>query len=90
MGRWGMFDPKWQTPRSGYFGDIHMVESRVREDLVVHELAHAWIEWLWCGRTTVIGRNEETMVALLDELVRKFYREYGKYKEKNECKRKSI
>lgn len=82
FGRWGMFDPKWTNPKDGYFGDIHLVESRVRDDLIVHELAHAWIEWIWANRTAVTSRNEETMVAMLDELVRKFGREYRKYMEK--------
>ncbi len=82
MGRWGCFNKDYDNPRAGYFGDVHMVESRVREDLVVHELDHVRWEWMWANRIMVSNRNEETLTALLDELVRNFYREWRKLNKK--------
>lgn len=80
MGRWGCFNENWENPKQGFFGELHFVESRMREDLVNHELLHAWIEWIWANRTAVTNRNEETLVALFDEMTRNFYREYRKLK----------
>lgn len=78
-GRWGYFQPSWQNPKQGLFGEVHLVKSRVRPDLVVHELDHVRIEWWFrANKRDVTGRNEERFVSFLDELVRKFYREYSK------------
>jgi len=77
-GRWGYFIPKWENSKVGFFGEIHLVKSRVREDLVVHELFHVMVEWMWANGITVTRSNEERMAEFLDELVRKFYREYRK------------
>lgn len=79
MGRWGCFNPKWEVPGNGYFGELHFVKSRAdREDLINHELLHAWIEWIWANRTAITNRNEETLVALFDEMTRNFYKEHRK------------
>lgn len=83
MGRWGCFNKKWESPSQGFFGELHFVDSKkrpLREDTIAHELLHAWLEWLWANRTAVTSRNEETLVALFDELTRNFYREYRKEK----------
>jgi|SRR5687767_85141 len=77
-GRWGYFLPKWEKSRKGLFGEVHLVRSRVREDLVVHEMFHVVCEWLRAGYVTLSPRNEEKVAELLDELIRKFYREYRK------------
>lgn len=80
-GRWGYFLPKWERGRKGEFGEVHLVKSRVRPDLIVHEMFHVVCEWIRAGRATLSPRNEERMAELLDELVRKFYREYEKGNE---------
>lgn len=76
--RWGYFEAKWDNPKQGLFGEVHFVKSRIREDLVSHELLHAWIEWIWANRTAITSRNEEFLVSLHDEMIRKFWREYRK------------
>lgn len=81
-GRWGYFVATWTDCRNGVLGEIHLVESRVRIDSVVHELDHARTEWMLAGGTTITRSTEERMATLLDELARKFYQEYEKYKEK--------
>lgn len=81
-GSWGYFDSKWDNPRIGFFGDVYLVKSRVREDLVVHEMFHVVCEYLWANRDNITTRNEERYAALLDELVRNFYREYRKLRIK--------
>lgn len=77
-GRWGYFMPTYSNPKQGVFGEIHLVKSRIREDLIVHELFHALTEWMWSNGFTVIRSNEERMAETLDEMVRKFYRELRK------------
>jgi hypothetical protein len=79
-GRWGYFEPKWENPRYGFFGEVHLVESRIREDLVVHEMFHVLCEIVWSKRDTITGRNEERHAELLDSLVREFYKGYNKIK----------
>lgn len=77
-GSWGFFIAEWSNPKLGHFGSIHLVKSRVRVDLVVHELDHARTDWMLSNGFTIIRQNEEKMATFLDELVRKFYREYNK------------
>ena len=79
-GRWGYFIAKWENPKLGIFGEIHLVKSRVREDVVVHELFHALTEWMWANRISMQSSNEERLVSFLDKLVGDFYREYRKIK----------
>lgn len=79
-GRWGYFIAKWENPKIGFFGEVHLVKSRIREDLIVHEMFHVLCEVIWSRRDAITGRNEERYTSLLDELVRKFYREYRKIK----------
>lgn len=77
-GRWAFFQAIWENPRSGLFGELHFVKSRVREDVIVHEMLHALTEWMYSGGFTITRQNEERMCEFMDELVRKFYREYNK------------
>jgi len=77
-GRWGYFDRTWDNPRRGKFGEIHLVKSRVRDDLISHELLHAVFEWYFSRNLKITRRNEERICEFQDELVRKFYREYRK------------
>jgi hypothetical protein len=79
-GRWGYFHSKWDNPKLGFFGELHFVKSRLREreDTVSHELLHALIDWMWSNGFTITRLNEEKMCEFMDELTRKFYREYRK------------
>lgn len=77
-GRWAYFQSGWENPRAGFFGELHLVKSGIREDTIVHEMFHVLCEILWSRRDAITGRNEERYAALLDELVRKFWRGYKK------------
>lgn len=80
--RWGYFLATWQNPKSGEFGEVHFVKSKLpnHEDTVAHEMFHAVCEWMWANRTALTSNNEERMAMLLDRLVGSFYREYRKLK----------
>lgn len=74
-GRWGYFVA---GGGEGQFGDVHLVASRVRHDVVVHELFHVAAAYMlshWCLLTP---KTEERWASLLDELTRGFWREYEK------------
>lgn len=77
-GRWGYFIAKWDNPKIGFFGELHFVKSGIREDTVAHELFHVICEWMWSNRDSITGKNEEKYAEFLDELIRKFYKEYRK------------
>jgi len=77
-GRWGWFHETWSNPYKGEFGTIHIVASRVRHDVVAHELLHGWIAWLKARDVAVTFRNEERLVLIFDEMVRHFWKEYEK------------
>lgn len=79
-GRWGYFLATYENPKLGKFGEIHLVKSRVRPSLVIHELNHAWVEWMWSRGETITRKNEERLISFNDSLVDKFYKEYNKLK----------
>jgi hypothetical protein len=79
-GHWGFFIAKWENPKLGFFGEVHLVKARVRPDLVVHELDHVRTDWMLSNGFTIIRQNEEKMASFLDSLVGNFYREYNKLK----------
>lgn len=81
-GRWGYFVPRWEDTRIGWFGDIHLVSSRVRVDSVSHELDHLRMEWIFANGIKLSTRNEEWFCKFGDELIRNFYREYDKLNRK--------
>jgi hypothetical protein len=81
-GRWGYFVPRWENPKVGLFGEIHLVQSRVRYDSVQHELDHLRCAWIFGNRVNLSTRNEEWFCRFGDELIRNFYREYKKIGEK--------
>jgi len=78
-GRWGYFVSCWENSKYGLFGEIHLVSSRVRHDVVIHELDHLRLEWLFANRVGLGTRNEEWFCRFGDELTRKFWREYEKH-----------
>lgn len=81
-GRWAYFEQQWTynsgSPRVGYFGDLHLVKSGIREDTIAHEMFHVLCELVWARRDAITTYNEERYARILDELVRKFYRGYSK------------
>lgn len=77
-GRWAYFEKGYEHPREGKFGELHAVESGIREDTVAHEIPHIVWEWFVANNIQFIRRNEEKFCRMTDELVRKFYREYRK------------
>lgn len=80
-GRWGYFIPTYENPKKGFFGEVHLVKSRIREDLIVHEMFHAMVEWMWANGETITRRNEERYTEFLDQLVGRFYRQFHKAKK---------
>jgi hypothetical protein len=81
-GHWGYFVPRWTNPKVGLFGEIHLVQSRVRHDSVLHELDHLRCAWLFGNRVSLSTRNEEWFCRFGDEIIRNFYREFENTGEK--------
>lgn len=77
-GRWAYFEPSWENFREGLFGELHFVKAGIREDTIVHEMFHVLCEIIWSRRDAITSRNEERYASLLDELTRKFWRNYRK------------
>lgn len=77
-GRWAYFQPAYENPRKGKFGELHLVESGIREDTVAHEMFHVLCAWLFAKWMIITPNNEERNAERLDELVRKFFRGYRK------------
>lgn len=74
-GRWGYYVPAVdRNMRLGHLGDVHLVASRVRVDVVAHENMHVVVDRLGA----ITSRNEERAARLMDELTRNFWREYKK------------
>lgn len=78
-GRWGWFLATHDNPRRGLFGEIHLVKSRVRMDVVSHELDHLRCDFLFSNRISLSTRNEEWFCKFGDELTRNFWRSYERY-----------
>lgn len=77
-GRWAYFLAGWENPRQGYFGELHLVKSGIREDTMAHELFHVICEILWARRDAITKYNEEKYASLMDELTGKFWKFYRK------------
>jgi len=66
--------------RKGKFGEIHL--SRTGAGLVSHELLHLLIDWIKVGRSKKItDRNEEAIVEMFGEMVRRLWLRYYSWKE---------
>lgn len=81
-GRWAYFQTTWENPKSGQFGELHFVYSRIRFDTVSHEVFHVVAEYLYANRDNITTRNEEKYATLTDELNRKIVREIRKINPK--------
>lgn len=77
-GRWAYFEPKWEHPRKGFFGELHLVKSGIREDTIAHEVVHVVLAWYFAKWIIITPNNEEKFAERVDEIVRKFYRGYRK------------
>lgn len=77
-GRWAYFLATWSDPKSGLFGELHFVTSRLRFDTVSHEIFHVLAEWMFANRDPLSPKNEEKYASLFDELSRKVVREIRK------------
>lgn len=76
-GRWGYFEYSEPLPKFGKFGELHLVETRIRVDLIAHELPHVTIRW-FSSRGLDIFKHEERFCVMIDELTRNFWKEYKK------------
>ena len=74
-GRWGYYEHKNNGKE---LGEIHLILSRVREDLVAHELIHALLDWIRTDNIRISTRNEEKLAVAYDEMFRNFYKGYYK------------
>lgn len=85
-GRWAYVDfTGKEHPRKGKFADLHLVKSRLRHDVIRHELDHIRINWMFNGdgsgerQAIITPFNEEWFCEFGDELENKFWREYAKH-----------
>ena len=77
-GRWAYYEPTSGRTRSGLFGELHIVSSRVRVDVVAHELIHVLCDIMRLRGMNWTDRSEERIASLYDALVSAFWREYRK------------
>ena len=77
-GRWGYFQATYDNPRSGEFGELHFVKSRLRFDVVYHEIRHICVEWFWANGETVTRKNEERLISFEDKIAHKFRKALAK------------
>ncbi len=68
-GRWGYWQATWTNPKSGKFGEMHFVQSRIRFDTIAHEVFHAVMEWAWANRSFT-PYTEERLAEMTDRLCR--------------------
>lgn len=73
-GRWGYFQATYDSPKSGEFGELHFVKSRLRFDVVYHELRHLCTEWMWANGETITRKNEERIISFEDKIANSFRR----------------
>lgn len=81
-GRWGYWLAEWTNCRSGHFGSLHFIRSRLRIDTISHEIDHWRQEWLWANRNAWTGRNEESCIEIKDRLLWRFLKELAKVEPK--------
>ena len=73
-----IYDPSVRKPRSGKFGEIHLLESHIDDELVTHELLHFLIDLVRTRNGTITSRNEEAIVSEYGNLVKTFWKKYNK------------
>lgn len=73
-GRWGYFIATYDNSKDGKFGELHFVKSRLRFDVVYHEVRHVCVEWMWANGETVTRKNEERLISFEDKIANSFRR----------------
>lgn len=73
-----IYDPEKRKPRVGKFGEIHLVSSRIDDELVSHELLHFLIDLVRTRNGKITNRNEEKIVSEYGEMVKQFWKKYNK------------
>lgn len=80
-GRWAYYlANSYRCKTTGLFGDLHFVASRVRADVVAHELIHLLCDYLRNKDTAINVYNEERIAGLFDSWTRQFWKAYKKIK----------
>lgn len=75
----GAYVPYPYRKRTGLFGEIHLVASRVDVGYVAHEIQHFIYDW---SQTQSHGRSfEERQATLTGDITGEFWRKYRKRKE---------
>jgi hypothetical protein len=69
-----------RKPRSGKFGEVHFYEPKFCRELAYHEFLHLLIDFIRAknGDWMLTENQEEGVVSMYWELMRAFWREYGK------------
>jgi hypothetical protein len=70
-GRWGYYLPAENRNNfRGFFGEIHLVENRLRMDLISHELFHFVSDFIYSRGRGLSPYNEEYYASIMDEVTR--------------------
>ena len=75
-GRWAYFSYTRPHTRTGLFGDLHFVKSRLRQDVVAHELLHVLLQLIESRNGALNERTEEHWCLQYDSLTRAFWKAY--------------
>ena len=67
-----------RKPKSGTFGEIHLVWKYITNDMVAHELKHLWFDWIFANDYVISTRTEERHSIVFEEMTRNFWKEYSK------------
>jgi hypothetical protein len=69
--------------RSGHFGDIYF--GRIDAELVAHELAHCWLDFIQSRTAGINDENEERLVEVFGNLSKNFWRSYNLWYNTHKC-----
>ena len=72
---WGNEDRK---PKVGEFGQIHLLQSKLDDELASHELLHFLIDLVRTRNGQITPRNEEKIVSEYGQMVKQFWKKYNK------------
>lgn len=77
---WGYNPSKQRNRFAGFFGEIHLVASRVNENIVSHELLHLLADWCHVrGLDMNNFKREEDLAWVSGELNGNFWRAYRRF-----------
>ena len=89
-GRWGYWTKCEPDQKTGLFGELHFVKSRLRIDTIEHELNHLRQAWLRANLNAWTGRNEESVIEFGDRLLWGFLRALSREEPKARVWMKSL